>query len=183
MKIVLRVFACLSPEEIGISIRIAAYAAAFALVVASILVILNWRRRDFRWFPVYGVLLVVHPAWSMSVYDGDCGYAQRLFSVMISVVLASILLCQLWRSQMSVRFFLLILAVLCWIAFGASQLYRQMIDYTWLLDLLSRIVSPGAIESFVLASSTLFKVSIVITVVCALLYGIGWWFPRGRRAT
>jgi glucan phosphoethanolaminetransferase (alkaline phosphatase superfamily) len=166
--------ACLSPEEIGISMAIGRYAAAFAILASLTLLLVNWRRRDFRWLPVYGALLLVHPAWSMSVYTGDCGYAERFMSVAVSVVFAAVLLCQVFRRQLRIRWFLLVLSGVCWIAFGAAQLYWQIVDYTFLIGFLARVFSSSVIEAFLFASPTLFKGAIVVTVVCALLYGFSW---------
>jgi hypothetical protein len=174
MNVTPRLFACLSPEEIGVSETIGSYAAVFAVLITLTLLILNWRRYNFRWLPLYGALLLVHPAWWMSVYMGDCGYAKRFLSVAISVVFAAVLLCQLFRPQLRIRWFLLILSGLCWIAYGVSQLYWQIVDYTWLLGVLSSIFSPAAIEAFLFASSILFDVAVVGSFVTALLYGLSW---------
>lgn len=176
----LRLFACLSAEEIGLSLTIGHYAAGFAFVVTLTLLILNWRRRDFRWLLLCAALLVVHPAWTMSVYMGDCGYARRFFSVAISVVFAAMLLCQLFRPQLRIRWFLLILSGICWIAYGASQLYWQIVDYTRLLGFLSSIFSSVAIEAFLFASPILLNVAIVVSAVSALLYGLSYKRKEGR---
>jgi hypothetical protein len=174
MNILPALLACLSPEEIGISMAIGHYAAAFAIVATFTLLILNRRRRDFRWLSVYGALLLVHPAWTMSVYMGDCGYAKRFMSIAISVVFAAVLLCQVFRPQLRIRWFLLILSGVCWIAYGTSQLYWQIVDYTSLIGLLARIFSSTVIEALLFASPTLFKAAIVVSIVCALLYGFSW---------
>lgn len=166
--------ACLSPEEIGISMSIGHYAAAFAMVATVTLLILNWRRRDFRWLPVYGALLIVHPAWTMSVYMGDCGYAKRFMSIAVSVVFAAVLLCQIFRPQLRIRWFLLILSGVCWIGYGASQLYWQIVDYTPLISFLAGVFSSAVIEAFLFASPILFKAAIVVSIVCAFLYGLSW---------
>ena len=174
MNITSALLACLSPEEIGISMAVGQYAAAFAIVATVILLIVNWRRRDFRWLPVYGALLLIHPAWTMSVYLGDCGYAKRFMSVAVSLVFAVVLLCQIFRPQLRIRWFLLILSGICWIAYGASQLYWHIVDYTSLIGFLARIFSSTVIEAFLFASPILFKAAIVVSVVCALLYGFSW---------
>src|SRR4051812_33745797 len=118
MSILPAPLACLSPEEIGTSMAIGHYAAAFAIVATLLFLIMNWRRGDFRWLPVYGSLLLLHPAWTMSVYLGDCGYAKRFMSVSVSVVFAAVLLCQIFRPRLRMRRFFLSLSAVCWFAFG-----------------------------------------------------------------
>ena len=136
--------------------------------------ILNWRRGDFRWLPVYGVLLLLHPAWTMSVYMGDCGYAKRFMSVAVSVVFVALLLCQIFGPRLRIRWFFLILSAVCWIAFGVAQLYWQIVGYTPLIGFFARVFSSAAIEAFLFASPILFKAAIVVSVVCALLYAFSW---------
>lgn len=174
MRILRALLACLSPEEIGTSMAIGHYAAAFAIVATLLLLILNWRRGDFRWLPIYGVLLLLHPAWTMSVYMGDCGYARRFMSVSVSVVFAAVLLSQIFRPCLRIRWFLLILSAVCWIAVGAAQLYWQIVDYTSPIGFLARVFSSAVIEAFLFASPILFKAAIVVSVVCALFYAFSW---------
>ena len=170
----MNILACLSPQEIGISIAFGYYAAVFAIVATVVSVILDWRRGDFRWLPICGALLILHPAWTMSEYMGDCGYAKRFMSAAISVVFAAVLLCQIFRRQLRIRRFFLALSAVCWLAFAAAQLYWQIVDYTSVIGFLSHVFSSAGIEAFLFASPVLFRAAIVVSVTCALLYAFSW---------
>ena len=101
--------ACLNREEMSRSWRIGYYAAAFGIGVTLALVLLSWRERSFRWLPVYAVLLLIHPAWSMGI-GGDCGFGKRNLSGAISLLFILLLVRQIFRPAFPLRRFLFFLA-------------------------------------------------------------------------
>jgi hypothetical protein len=161
--------ACLSPEEIGISLVFRNYAVVLAGIVSVVVMIYGWRHRDYRWITLCGILLLVHPAWTTNVYAGDCGYGSRFWAAAISVIFVAILGCQLCFQRLRLKWFVLTLSIVAWMAFGASQLYWRIVDYTSLIGLLSQIFSSTAVESFLFASPMFFRVAIVSSVVSGLL--------------
>jgi hypothetical protein len=83
------------PNEMRISVHIGYYAAGFCGIMAVLLVLLSWRQCSFASLPICAGLLLVHPAWSMDVFSGDCGYVRRLFSVGVSLLFVALFVLQL----------------------------------------------------------------------------------------
>jgi hypothetical protein len=110
-------FACLSPETTEASIHITHVTAAFAIGVAAGGIVLSFQQRNFRWIPFYVVLIATHPAWTIEARGGDCGYVARSFSILASALIASVLLCQALRPDISQRRFLVILCLISWAAY------------------------------------------------------------------
>jgi hypothetical protein len=108
---------CLSPEWIEISEQVGYYAAAFAIGVTLALIFLSLRQRNFAWLPLYGSLLLLHPAWTMTAVTGDCGFGKRFLSVAASLTMVAILICQIFWPHLSRRRFILSLCLIAWIAF------------------------------------------------------------------
>jgi hypothetical protein len=163
---------CLSPEEMRLSVQIGYYAAAFAVGVTLALVLLNWHRGSFAWLPIYGVLLVLHPAWTMGVLSGDCGYAKRFFSGAVSLLFVAVLICQIFWAHLSRGRFLLALCATCWAAYCALWCFRLL-----------RLAPPehgfiaDVIQSFMLSSQALFRVALALTAVSLTMWLLakrGW---------
>src|SRR5437763_16356020 len=85
--------ACLSPGTMHISTQTANYAAGFCIAITIALLFLNAPKRNFSWMPMYGLLLLLHPAWTMSVYRGDCGFEKRFYSGVVSLIFAAMIIC------------------------------------------------------------------------------------------
>ncbi len=106
--------ACLSPEEMRLSVTIGYMAAAFGIAASLVGLAVSLRRRDFEWLPFYAVLLALHPAWTISILRGDCGDARRFLSGAASLVFLALLLVQTFRPQFSRRRFLLGVCAFAW---------------------------------------------------------------------
>ncbi len=161
---------CLSPEEMLLSVQIGWYAAAFAIgiVFASVLVTLN--RGSFVWSLLCVVLLLLHPAWTMDVVSGDCGYAKRFLSGAVSLALVGLLMRQTFWPRFSRLRFLLILCATCWAAWlplVANRLFH-------FLATPNEGFVQTMLESWVLSYNDLFRAAVVLSVVCILL-----WILRG----
>ena len=115
--------ACLSPEEMLRSHIIGIAAATFAIGVTLALVFLSWQHRTFQWLPLYAVLLLIHPAWTMGVVGGDCGQGKQNLSYAISLVFIALLIRQVLRPEFRMHRFLCYLAVVALGGFAAHQLY------------------------------------------------------------
>ena len=115
---------CLSPEEMLLSAQIGSYAAAFAIGIVFASVLLSLNRGSFVWSLLCVVLLLIHPAWTMDVVSGDCGYAKRFLSGAISLVLVVLLICQIFLPRFSKLRLLLILCATCWAAWLSLAVNR-----------------------------------------------------------
>jgi hypothetical protein len=102
--------ACLSPAEMYRSHQLGNYAAAFAVGACLALVLLSWHQRSFSWLPLYGALLLIHPAWTMGESSGDCGFGKRNLSGAISFVFICLLVRQVFYPEFRMYRFLLLLS-------------------------------------------------------------------------
>lgn len=94
--------ACSGPgviEAIVESVRLGYLHAAFAVLVSAGLLLWHWRRGGLPWMALPAGLLLVHPAWTVSVMGGDCGYARRAWSLYFSVAFAVLLAVQLYARR------------------------------------------------------------------------------------
>ena len=164
---VLSLLGCLSPDEIQISTWFGYYAAAFAIAVTLALLFLSWRQQNFKWLATAGVLLLLHPAWTISAFTGDCGYAKRLFAGAVSIVFIALLLCQGFRPETRIRSLLLVFCVASWAAYLVSWLIR-------LPPLAANLPEHGILsataQSVVLASKILLRVATVSTLLAIILW-------------
>lgn len=106
-------------------IRYCAGGFGIAITLASILV--SWHKRSFSWAPLYGSLLLLHPAWWMGVGSGDCGMAMRFLSIAASLTLAAILICQLFWPDLSRRRFIFSLCLISWAIYFAAVLFDELV--------------------------------------------------------
>ena len=111
--------ACLADAGvIESSYRIACFGAVIAALIALLLFVLEWRRRGFVWWPLYGALVLVHPGWPLwPIYrsgilavSSDCGYSDRFFSVAVVLVLIGTLAIRVFRPDFRLRLYLVVLA-------------------------------------------------------------------------
>jgi hypothetical protein len=105
--------ACLSPNEILLSLHIGYYAAGAAIVVTIALCIAGCRQRSFASLPLAALLLAIHPAWTVSV-GGDCGFSKRFLSITVSLLLLILMLLQLSKPQFNRCRFVLAVSIACW---------------------------------------------------------------------
>lgn len=106
--------ACLSLEWPRRSIEIGYVAAAFAIGIALASTLIGVRRRSFDWLALFGLFLLLHPAWTMEI-GADCGFGYRFFAIGGSIVLAAILVCQTLWPRLNKRKFLLVLCIVSWV--------------------------------------------------------------------
>jgi hypothetical protein len=93
------IFACSGPGAGAAIAENIAYAQAHALVVLTALEVsaLIWLcvRRSRGWPLASALLLLLHPAWTVSALDGDCGALKAQASVLFTVLAAGCLVGQI----------------------------------------------------------------------------------------
>ena len=109
--------ACLSPEEIRVSVTVGYVAAAFGIAATIAGVGLSLWRRDFVWLPFYALLLAFHPAWTISVFRGDCGDARRFLSGIACLVFVALLFVQIFWPHLSRQRFLVAISAFAWLLY------------------------------------------------------------------
>jgi hypothetical protein len=162
--------ACLSPEELGLSVLVRNWALAASGALVAIVLLQAWRRRHYQWIPLTILALLVHPAWTTSIYAGDCGYATRFLSVAAAVLFAGIAVCQIYYPQTRVRVFVLGLSVLSWLGFGLAHLYWKIVDYTSVVSFLTNTFPSTLIESFLFASPVMFQTACATSIIAITLF-------------
>jgi hypothetical protein len=170
----LRLFlACLSPEEIRVSVEIGRCAAAFAIGITLAMFFLNCRQGRFAWLPLYGSLVLLHPAWTVGPYSGDCGYAKRFLSGAVSLVFVGLLICQIFLPRFGRRRFIFILCGVCWAAY-LPLFFSNILHFPLSLDngLIGRIM-----QSFVASSNDLFRIALALSILSFVL----WLFELIRK--
>ena len=105
------------------------YAAVLAAIIVTALIILHWRHGGFVWLPVYASLLFLHPAWTMGVVSGDCGQGKRNLSILISAVFVSLLLRQIYRPRLTMRWFLFLLGLSALGMYLSDIVYGLIVRY------------------------------------------------------
>ncbi len=159
-------------------IRYCAGGFGIAITLASILV--SWQKRSFTWAPLYGSLLLLHPAWWMSLDAGDCGLAMRFLSVCASLTLAAILSCQIFWPHLGRRRFILSLCLVSWAVYLLGWPTDVILSHFWQPD-------PGGgfaeqtVVSFIAADSNLRLLALALTFV-SLVLGLFNRTRRGRSA-
>ena len=109
--------ACLSPEAIHTSITVGYFAAVFGVGATIAGLGLSFHRGDLTWLPFYALLLALHPAWTISVYRGDCGDARRFLSGLASLVFVALLSVQIFRPQLGGQRFLFGISIFAWLLY------------------------------------------------------------------
>lgn len=81
MNSLLIIVACSGPgaaTAIQQNITIGYFCAAIGAVITLALAYNAWRSQQFRFtLPIAAVLLLLHPAWTISAVHGDCGFFKR----------------------------------------------------------------------------------------------------------
>jgi hypothetical protein len=77
------------------SIALGYLCAAFGSIATLALIydFARTRRKRFT-LPVAGLLMLVHPAWTVSAIHGDCGFAKREASYVLTAVFIGLLIYQ-----------------------------------------------------------------------------------------
>jgi hypothetical protein len=92
-------FACSGPGAASEMLRSTEYSYDHAAFVVGLLVLslaLSLIASQYRLMPlVEAALLLLHPAWTMSAYGGDCGYSKVNWSFAFTIMAASIVGLQL----------------------------------------------------------------------------------------
>ncbi len=166
---------CLSPDDLRTSIHISYFAAACAVAATLALLFVNWRRNTFAWLPIYGLLLLFHPAWTMEARSWDCGRTKSFSSIAVSALLFAVLICQTVWPSASRRRFLLVLCAMSWAASVAVFVFFGM-NFPKIGGNIERTIGPFMIllrdiSPFLLLSS------VVLSTLC---FGL-WTFGRIAR--
>src|SRR5437879_5478974 len=156
----LELIACLSPDEMWISTQVGYYAAAFCIGITIALIFLSVQQRSWAWAPVYGFLLLFHPAWTMGVTSGDCGVSKRFFSGAVCLVMVAVLTCETFWPHLSRRRLILVLCCICWLLYVPIFL-SFLLHFPLLVG--SGLVE-AMIESIVLSSRNILGLALVLSI-------------------
>jgi hypothetical protein len=159
----LKMFALCDTSVAIESLKIMHFSGILAVSFAVGCVFVSILRRSLEWVPLYGVLFVFHPAWTMHVTSADCGLGTRFPSIAASLILAAILLCQILRANFSRRRLLIILCVISWLGYF-SGIY--LVEYWGVPRGLGFITE--AIASLRDARVVLSYCAIVLSFICLL---------------
>ena len=143
--------------------------AVTALLFASLLLV-DLRCRDFRWLPLYGAFFAVHPAWTIGVMGGDCGFRRRFFSAAICLVFAGILLLRVNRPDFSRRFFVVILAACCWQAYLGTWVYWYRPFEPRPNAFLAAVFESAPVQAFAISMTNLLAYALMLSVLALLAY-------------
>jgi hypothetical protein len=172
---------CLSPEEMVLSTQVGWYAAAFSVAIVFASVLLSLNRGSFVWSLICVMLLVLHPAWTMGVDSGDCGYAKRFLSGALSFVLLALLMCQIFWPQFSRLRFLVILCALCWVA-SLPFVAPVVVPYIFYFSTMrGDSFFDKILQSFALSSHDLFRFAVVLSAICLAAWLSGQVQARRRK--
>lgn len=158
--------ACLSPEEIRTSITIGYVAVAFGVGATIAGIAFSLQRRDFTWLPFYVLLLALHPAWTISVYRGDCGDARRFLSGTACLVFVALLVVHRFRPQLSRQRFLLGVSAFVWL------LYLPLFfSFTFHIPFsVSDDFFGHVIEAYTLSSHDIAHIALALSVACVVFW-------------
>ena len=164
---------CSSPSEMYLSISIGRYAAIFAGLITSTILLIAWHRKALGLLPVAIVCLLVHPAWSMDVSSGDCGDSMRFFSGVVSTVMIGLLICHTWIPWITTRVVLLSLCVLFW-----SIYVPLFLAHHGFLQILPADTLWGhVIQSYVMSFEPIWRIALLTSGIC-----LGYWlFVKKRK--
>jgi hypothetical protein len=174
---VILLLACLSPEEIRVSIAIGYVAAAFGIAATIAGIGVSLHRRDFTWLPFYALLLAFHPAWTISVFRGDCGDARRFLSGIACLVFIVLLLVQIFRPRLGRQRFLLAVSAFAWLLYLPLFLsFALRTPFSLNDDFFGHII-----EAYTLSSHDIARIALALSIACVVF----WFASRlyARRTT
>jgi hypothetical protein len=158
--------ACLSPDAMQLSAYIGYEAAVFCFGVSFASVLVSWRQRSLRWLPLCGLLLLLHPAWTMSERSGDCGYVKRFFSVAVCFVFLTLLIRQTCWPDSKARRFFLFWTVVTWLVY-----LPLFVSHTFHLPFApTEGIIAELVQPYVFASRGLFQIALTLSFVSILLW-------------
>ena len=150
-----------------ISDQVGYYAAAFCIGIVLALIVVTLQQRGYGWAPIYGSLLLLHPAWTMGVMSGDCGLGKRFNSGLVCILLLAVLVCHVFWPGMSKRRFVTRWCAVFWIAYLSCRIYNALPlpsllpyrdDFTFYGELCSTLLLswPNLLRFAVISSFVLF---------------------------
>jgi hypothetical protein len=166
--------ACLSPEEMQISVVVGQVAAGFGIVATLVGLAVSLHRRDFTWLPFYVLLLAFHPAWTISILRGDCGDARRFLSGVASLVFLMLLLVQILRPVFSRQRFLVALCAFAWALY--LPLFFSFALHTPFLpkdDFVGHIV-----QAYTMSSRDIAHIALALSAACVVFWFAGRLYAR-----
>jgi len=110
-----------TPEWAVVPAAIRCCAAGFSTAIVFALVCLSIRQRSLKWVPIYGTIFILHPVFWFGLEE-MLGDPERFVWVAVSLVLASILVLNLFWPEIGRRRFILSLCVISWIALLLASL-------------------------------------------------------------
>jgi hypothetical protein len=156
------------------SLRITHFAGLLAVWLVLGCASVSILRRSLRWVPLYSALFLLHPTWTMSITPADSGLYARFVSIATSLVLAAILLCQIFWPDLSRRRFLISLCVISWVAYFSSIYLSEYWN-----GFLERGFVRQAIASLMLAQTRLMEIAPALTLICFLQW-LWYWLRPGK---
>ncbi|MDQ2868048.1 MAG: hypothetical protein M3R59_06505 [Verrucomicrobiota bacterium] len=157
----------MSGEEMHLSLTIGHIAGGVGIGLALIGLGLSVRRHDYRWLPFYAAVLLIHPAWTVSVRNGDCGLAKRFLAVVASLLILAALSMQI--SAVSRQRFLRALCIASWVLFLPVFLPLHRLEWSP-VSLLERSghhdeTWDSVVRGYVFSERYLFVTAIALTIV------------------
>lgn len=151
-----------SPESAILPSAIRCCAAGFSTAVIFALVCVSIRQRSAKWAPIYGTIFILHPVFWLGLEE-MLGHMARFVWVAVSLVLASILVLNLFWPEISRRRFILSLCVISWITLLLASLTAA---------LSSTEIDGGIISQFIdalaLSERPLSTIALALTALAVL---------------
>jgi hypothetical protein len=171
--------ACLSPESANLSYKVCYATAVASIAVVSLAFIVEKRRKDFSWLPLYLPLWLLQPGWRLAwdeIHSGmlpvpaDCGFSIRGESIFLFLTLATMLVA-IMRSRTVKRVFLLRVVTVCWIVHALALLVRFLpYDYAIFSAVLPRPVAIEVVDTIEIGQAQTIAYTFALTIVCFALY-------------
>ena len=115
---------------------------------------LSIQQRSLKWAPIYVTIFVLHPVWWFGL-DGFLGDLSRLMWVGTSLVLAAILVAQLFRPGLGRGRFIFSLCIVTWMTLFIASLTRAVSSPEIEGGLMSQLISALALSECHLSTTAL----------------------------
>jgi glucose uptake protein GlcU len=106
----------------------------------------------------------------MNPYMGDCGYSLRFFSVAFSAVFVALLLCHALRPKLSVRRFLFVVCLICWLGWAFGEVWWFHGSFSRYGSIITRIEASTAFQTYALSARSLLLYALLLSVAVGILY-------------